>query len=121
MGSLKKRAEHTSRVQGVDVDAKIHRLACADPVFDFLDDPLRPDRIDGAGLDDFEAAVAVVFVVAGTGKRGADAGVNVAVIGQQAFQVGMVKVGPVVDRRLRRGRTSEHFGPPSVSLGRLSG
>jgi hypothetical protein len=35
--------------------------------------------------------------------------------------VGMVKVGPVVDRRLRRGRTSEHFGPPSVSLGRLSG
>lgn len=50
-------------------------------MFDFLDDPLGAEGVDFARFDDFEAAVAVVGIVARSGYCGADAGVDVCVVG----------------------------------------
>lgn len=72
---------HTSRIQCVDVDTQIHGVLGADSVSDLLDYPGRADGVDLARFGDLEAAVAVVVVVRQAGQRGADAGVDVAVVG----------------------------------------
>lgn len=59
--------EPTSRVQGVNIDAKIHWLTRAYTIFDFFDYPLGPNRVNRTSFDDFKAAIAVVFVIAETG------------------------------------------------------
>ena len=41
---------------------------------------------------------------------------DVGVVGQQAFFVGVVEVGAVVDRGLFRGRAAEDFGAPGVAV-----
>ncbi len=64
---------------------------------------MHADGVDGARLDDLEAAVAVVLVVGGAGERGADAGVDVAVVGEEAFLAGVVEVRAVVDAGLLGG------------------
>lgn len=105
---------HTSRVQGVNVDTEIHRLARADSIYYFLDNPGRPDRVNRTSFDNFEAAIAVIFIVAETRQGCPDASMNIGVVGEQTFQVGMIKVGPMVDRCLRGWRPTEHFGPPGI-------
>jgi hypothetical protein len=62
---------------------------------DLLNDALSADGIDLAGLDSFEAAVAIVVVVAEPGEGGADAGVNVGVVSEKAFLGGVVEVRAV--------------------------
>ena len=96
-GVVKKGGALTGRIESIDIDTEIDGFRRADSVSDFLDDARRPDRVDFAGLDDFETAVAVVVVVAEAGEGGADAGVNVGVVGEETFFVGVVEVCPVVD------------------------
>ena len=107
---------HTSRIQGIDVDTQIHGFRSPDSILDLLDDARHADRIDLPCLDDLEAAVSVVVVVGQAGKGGADAGVDVGVVGQQAFFVGVVEVRAVVDGGLFRGRAAEDFGSPGVAV-----
>ena len=76
---------------------------------------MHADGVDLAGLDDLEAAVSVVGVVAETGEGGADAGVDVAVVGEQAFGVRVVEVRAVVDGRLVGGRAAEDGRFPGVA------
>ena len=108
---------HTSRIQGVDVDAEVDGLLGPDALADLLDDARGADCVDLAGLDDLEAAVAVVFVVRGPGQRCADPGVDVGVVGEQAFLRRVEKVRAVVDGGLLRGRAAEDFGLPGVAGG----
>lgn len=79
LGRPRRRRE--SRVQGIDIDGQIHGILCPDPVADGLDDALGADGVDFSGFDAREAAVAVVIVVRGAGEGGADAGVDVGVVG----------------------------------------
>lgn len=72
----------TCGIERVDVDAQVYRVFGADAIFDLLDDAARADGVDFARLDDFEAAVAVVLVVAGSRECGADSGVDVGVVCQ---------------------------------------
>lgn len=100
------------RVERVDVDGQVHGPVGADAVDDALDDAVGADGVDLAGLDDLEAAVAVVVVVAGPAEGGADAGVDVGVVGEEPFLRGVVEVGAVVDSGdLGRG-AAEDLGLP---------
>lgn len=105
------------RVEGVDVDGQVDGPLGADAVADLLDDAVHADGVDLAGLDDLEAAVAVVLVVGQARQRRADAGVDVRVVGQQALLRRVVEVGAVVDRRLLAGRAAKDLGAPGVPAG----
>lgn len=96
---VRKNTVLTSRVQRVDVQAKIDRVLGADAVADLLDDPVGADRVDLARLDNLKAAVAVVLVVRRPAQRCADAGVDVGVVLEQALLRSMVEVRAVVDGR----------------------
>jgi hypothetical protein len=72
------------------------------------------DCVDLAGLDDLEATVAVILVVAGARERRPNAGVDVTVICKKTFLRGMVEVRAVVDARLVRWGSAEDLGFPSV-------
>lgn len=106
---------HTRRVQSINVNAEVDRVLGPDAVADLLDDACRADGVNLARFGDLEAAVAVVFVVAEAGEGGADAGVDVAVVGEQALFVGVVEVGAVVDGCLLGGCAAEDFGAPGVA------
>lgn len=106
----------TGRIKGVNVDAEIDWFAGTDPIPDFLDNASRPDCVDLTRLDDLEPAVAVVVVIAEAGQRGANARVNVGIVGQKAFSVRVEEIGAVVDGRLLAWSATEDFGPPSISL-----
>ena len=109
--------ERTGRIQGVDVDAEVDGLLGPDALANLRDDARGADRVDLAGLDDLEAAVAVVLVVRGPGQRRADPGVDVGVVGEQAFLRRVEEVRAVVDGGLLRGRAAEDFGLPGIAGG----
>lgn len=81
-----------------------------------MNDTLHSNRVDFPRFDDFEAAVAVVVVVAEAREGGADAGVDVGVVGEEAFGVGVVEVGAVIDGGLVSRSAAEDFGAPGVSV-----
>ena len=87
----------TGRIKGVNVDAEIDGFAGTDPISDFLDNASRPDRVDLSRLDDLESAIAVIVVIAGAGQGGANAGVNIGIIGQKAFSVRVEEISAVID------------------------
>lgn len=111
-------------IEGVDVDGQVDGVLGANAVEDALDDAVGADLVNLARLDDLEATVPVVLVVAGPAERRADAGVDVGVVGQEALLRCVVKVGAVVNRSgLRRG-TPKHLGLPctaqrTVLVGRM--
>ena len=73
---------HTSRIQRIDINTQIYWLLCSNSVPDLLDNACRADAVNLASFGNFEAAVAVVFVIAKTGQSGANAGMDVRVVGQ---------------------------------------
>lgn len=81
---------------------------------------MHANGVDFARLDDFKAAVAVVVVVGRAGQSRTDAGVDVGVVGQQAFGVRVVEVRAVVDGCLLGGGAAEDFGFPRVAVGGVS-
>lgn len=105
------------RVERVDVDGQVDRVLGAHPLLDAVDDAVDADGVDLSGLDAGEAAVAVVLVVGGPREGGADAGVDAAVVGQQALLRGPVEVGAVVDGGLLAGGAAEDLGLPRVEVG----
>lgn len=107
--------ERTSWVQRVNINTQIHGVLSPNSIPDLLDDPRHADGVNLSCLGDLESAVPVVLVVAETGERGADAGVDVGVVGEETLFVGVVEVGAVVDGRLLGRGTTEDFGPPSVA------
>ena len=78
---------------------------------------MRAEGVDVARLDAREAAVAVVVVVREAGEGGADAGVDVGVVGEEALLGGVVEVGAVVDGGLAGRGAAEDLGPPGVEVG----
>jgi hypothetical protein len=105
----------TSRIKSIDIDTQIHRLLRSDPVLDLLDDAISTDLVDLTCLDDLETAVAVVLIVRGAGERRADAGVDVGVVGQEAFLCGVEEIGAVVYAGLFGWGAAEDFGSPCVA------
>lgn len=93
----------TSRVESVDVDAEVDGILGADSVLDPLDDTVSTDLVDLTGLDDLEAAVAVVLVVRRPGQGCADSSMYVGVVGKEAFLRSVEEVGSVVDGGLLTG------------------
>ena len=87
----------TGRIKCVNVDAEIDGFAGTAPISDFLDNASRPDRVDLPRLDDLEPAIAVIIVIAGAGQGGANAGMNVTIVGQKAFSVRVEEIGAVID------------------------
>jgi hypothetical protein len=104
-------------IQSVDVDGEVDGVLGADAFLDLLDDALGADGVDLASFDAREADVAVVFVVTQPGECCADAGVNIAVVGEQAFLGSPVEVGAVVDGGLLGRRATEDLGLPGVEVG----
>ena len=107
----------TSRIQSINIDTQIHRILGTNAVPDPLDNTISADLVNLARLDDFEATVAVVLIIGGTGKGRADAGVDVGVVFQKTFLRGMEEIGAVVDAGLFTGRAAKHFGLPGVQVG----
>lgn len=68
------------RIQCVDIERQVDG-AIADSLEDLLNDAVRTDLIHLARLDDLEAAVAVVIVIAWPAKGCPDTGVDVAIVG----------------------------------------
>lgn len=110
----------TGWVKGINVNAQVDGLGQADSVSDLFDDAVHADGVDFAGFNDLEATVAVIVVVAEARECGADAGVDIGVIGQETLFVGVEKVRPVVDRGLEGGGTTEDFGTPCITLESVS-
>jgi len=119
-GSERAWGGHTSRIQGIDIDAQIDGLLRPDAFSDLPDDAMHANGVNLARLDDLEAAVTVILVVRGAGERGADAGVDVAVVGEETFLAGVVEVGAVVDAGLFGRGTAEDLRPPCVAVVGLS-
>jgi hypothetical protein len=107
--------ELTSRIQGIDIDAQVDGVLQPNPLPDLLDDSISADLVNLPRLDDLETAVAVVLVVRRAGKGGADTGVDVGVVFEEAFLRGVEEIGAVVDAGLFGGRTAEYFGAPCVA------
>ncbi len=105
------------RIQGIDVDAQVDGVVRPDAIADRLDDARCADGVDVPRLDAAEATIAVVGVVAQPGQGGADPGVDVGVVGQQALLAGVVEVGAVVDGGLFTWGAAEHAGFPGVEVG----
>jgi len=105
----------TSRVKRINVDTQVHGLGRANPVPDLLDDTISADLVNLSGFDNLKSTVAVVLVVRGTRQRRADAGVDVGVIGKEAFLGSMEEVSPVVDGGLLTGGATEDLGLPGVA------
>lgn len=106
----------TGRIKSINVNAEVDRFAGSNPISDFLDNASRPNRIDLARLDDLESTVAVVIIVAEAGQGGANARVNICIVGQKAFSVRMEEIGTVVDGGLLTWGATEDLGPPSIAL-----
>ncbi len=106
----------TGRIERVDVQRQIHRVLGPDPLENLLDDAVGADLVDLARLDNLKPAVPVVLVVARPAQRGADAGVDVGVVAQQALLGRVVEVRPVVDAGDLRGRAAEDLGAPRVQV-----
>ena len=102
----------TGRVEGVDIQRQVHGVLGAHAVPDPLDDAVGADGIDLSSLDDLEAAVAVVLVIARPAESGTDTGVDVGVVAQQALLRGMVEVRAVVDAGHLGGGSTEDLGAP---------
>lgn len=115
-GKRGRRGNVTGRIQSIDIDAQIDGFLGPDSAFDLLDDARGADVVDGAGLDDLEAAVAVVVVVGQARQSGADPGVDVGVVGEEAFAVRVVEVGAVVDGRLGGWGAAEDARAPGVAV-----
>lgn len=107
--------EHTGGIQCIDIDTQIYGLL-AHSLPDLFDDTRRTDGVDFSGLDDFKPAIAVIVVVAQSGEGGTDAGVDVAVVGEEALGVGVVEVGAVVDCGLGGRGAAEDARTPGVTV-----
>ena len=105
------------RVKGIDVDREVDRVLVSDALVDFLDDTGGADLVDLTGLDNLEAAVAVVLVVGEAGQGSADSGVDVGVVAHQTLLCGVVEVGSVVDAGLLGGCAAEDLWSPGVEVG----
>lgn len=70
----------TSRIQSIDVQTQINWVLSAHTIPNLLDDTIRPDGIDLAGLDDLEPAISVVFVVTRSAQCSSDPRVDVGVV-----------------------------------------
>ena len=105
----------TGWIQRININTQVHRLLRPHSFPDLFDDPRRPDRINLAGFGYLKAAVAVVLVVAEAGKCGADAGVDVAVVGEKTLLMRMIEVSSVIDGGLFGGSAAEDFGAPGVA------
>lgn len=100
------------RIKSINVNRQINRLRGTNTVDDLLDDAPRANGVDLAGLDNLEATVAIIVVVTGATKGGSDTSVDVGVVGEQAFLVGMVEVGAMVDGGNLGWRATKHLWLP---------
>ena len=106
--------ELTCRIQGINVDGKIHRLFCSHPIPDFLDNSLRTNHINFSCLHNLKSAITVMIIVAHPTQRRANARMDVAIVGQQSLLVCMVKICTMVDGSLFARCAAEDFWAPSI-------
>ena len=106
--------ELTCRIQGINVDGKIHRLFCSHPIPDFLDNSLRTNHINFPCLHNLKSAIAVMIIVAHPTQRRANTRMDVAIVGQQSLLVCMVKICTVVDGSLFARCAAEDFWAPGI-------
>lgn len=72
-------------IKSIDIDRQVHGVCGADPVDYLLDDTIHADSVNFPSLDDLEADVAVIFVVAGAAKGRANSGMDVGVVLEKAL------------------------------------
>jgi hypothetical protein len=114
---MRRREALTSWVKSIDIEREVDGPSGPHAVSDLLDDAVQADGVNLAGLHDLEATVSVVLVVAGPAQGGADTGVDVGVVGEQAFLRSVVEVCTMVDAsHLARGSTKD-LGLPGVEMG----
>lgn len=106
----------TSRIEGINVDAKIYWLFGANAVLQLVDNTLHTNGVNLACFNDLEAAVAVVLVIGRTAESGTDTGVNVCVVGKKSFLGSVPEVSAVVDASLLARRAAEDLGLPGVAV-----
>lgn len=106
----------TRRIKSVNVEGQVHGILGTDTVQDFLDDAVGANLVDLASFNNFEPAVPVILIVARPTQGGADAGVDVGVVAQQAFLGSMVEVRPVVDASHLGWRAAKDFRSPRVKV-----
>lgn len=110
LGRTRRRRE--GRVQSVNVDGEIHGLGGTNTLDNSVDDALGANSVDFTGLDNLKSAVAIVVVVTGSTQGSPDTGVDIGVVGEQAFHGSVVEVGTVVDAGYIRWRSTEDLGSP---------
>ncbi|KAH9864871.1 hypothetical protein IAQ61_008816 [Plenodomus lingam] len=103
-----------SWVKGINVDTQVYGLVGADSVLDLLDDTIGTDLVDLSSLNNLKTTVTIVFIVRWSRQRRADAGMDIGVIGQEAFLCSVVEVGAVVDCGLVTRSATKDLGFPCV-------
>lgn len=71
----------TSRVEGIDIDAEVHRLLSAHTVPNLLNNPLHPNRINLPGLHNLKPTIPIIIIITHPTQRRANPGMNIRIIG----------------------------------------
>jgi hypothetical protein len=110
-----KRCKLTSRVKRINVNTQVHGLSGTNPVPNLLDDAIGADLVNLPGFHNLKSTVTIVLVVGRTRQCRADAGMDVGVVGKEAFLSSVEEVGSVVDSGLLTGGAAEDLGLPGVT------
>jgi hypothetical protein len=108
--------ELTRGIKSINIDAEIDRVFGAYSVSDFFDNTVGTNLVNLAGLDNLKAAISIVLIVTWARERGADARMDVGVVGKQALLGSMIKICAVIDASLLRGCASKNFWLPCVAV-----
>ena len=108
----------TGWVQSIDIDTKVYRLLRTHTVLDLLDYTFRSNSVNDTSLYNLEATITIIVVVRETGKCSTDTSMDVGVVGQETFRVGVIEVCSVVNGRLFGWRSTEDLGAPGVAFER---
>ena len=107
----------TCRVQGVNVDGKIHRLLCSHSIPDFLDDSLRTNYINFPCLHNLKPAITIMIIIAQPTQRRADPRMNIGIVGQQSLLVCVVEICTMIDGSLFARCAAKDFRAPGIKVG----
>lgn len=102
----------TCWIQCVNVQGQVHRVLGANPINSLLNDAIGTNLVNLPRLDNLEATVAIIIIVAWTGQCGANSSMDVCVVGEKAFLGCMVKVRAVVNAGYFAGRATKNLWFP---------
>jgi hypothetical protein len=74
------------------------------------------DSVNFTSFNNFKSAITIILIIARPRQRGANAGMNVAIVGEQAFLRSVIEICTMIDTGLLGRSTSEYFWLPCITI-----